>query len=447
MGVLGMKFSNQAVKRILVVFALVTGVLSFFQNCAEPLPDDAKSSTASSSSSSSGGELSGGGGDDVPPISDPGPGVGTGTTSAQPGGGGTAASCPNTPWGTMVSGASNTAYLSQYPTGTCQSELRTCSNGVLSGSFTVTSCTAEIAKVAGAGVNLVLQSLFTADQWNSPVSKRVMVANQEIIGSNNELPAVRTGSAWGGTLTLQNGGSIQGDGGSASSGAGGTALKVEANGLRIENSGSILAGGGGGGNGGKGGNCTYNETVREPATGTRYDTNVTTGYFISENYNPANTTTPSVSVMWGGAKCRNSTNRLACDGYTYVRGAKNYDYTHEGDSGNKTRVVRYAVYRTSSVAKSQVGGAGSPGGVGIGYHVSSTGIVGAGVATNGCGAAGAGGMGGDWGNAGVPGANGANGNAGAGTAGAAGGAPGYAIDGAGKATLTGTGQIRGPTRQ
>ncbi|MFA6354853.1 MAG: hypothetical protein WCW65_00275 [Candidatus Paceibacterota bacterium] len=50
--------------------------------------------------------------------------------------------CTDTPWGTMTSGTSNTAYLSSLPVGACTSEIRTCTNGVLSGSYTATTCTA-----------------------------------------------------------------------------------------------------------------------------------------------------------------------------------------------------------------------------------------------------------------------------------------------------------------
>ncbi len=52
------------------------------------------------------------------------------------------ASCTGTPWGTMTSGTSNTAYASSSPSGACISELRTCTNGTLSGSYTATTCTA-----------------------------------------------------------------------------------------------------------------------------------------------------------------------------------------------------------------------------------------------------------------------------------------------------------------
>jgi uncharacterized repeat protein (TIGR02543 family) len=55
------------------------------------------------------------------------------------------ANCTGTLWGTMTSGTSNTAYLSATPAGACTSETRTCTNGTLSGSYTVTSCTSGCA--------------------------------------------------------------------------------------------------------------------------------------------------------------------------------------------------------------------------------------------------------------------------------------------------------------
>ncbi|MBI5547458.1 MAG: hypothetical protein HY901_26550, partial [Deltaproteobacteria bacterium] len=53
-----------------------------------------------------------------------------------------AAGCTGTPWGNVASGDGNTAYASANPSGACVSETRTCNNGTLSGSYTVTACTA-----------------------------------------------------------------------------------------------------------------------------------------------------------------------------------------------------------------------------------------------------------------------------------------------------------------
>jgi Tfp pilus assembly protein PilV len=53
--------------------------------------------------------------------------------------------CTGTPWGTMASGTSDTAYLASSPAGACIPETRICTNGVLSGSYTATSCIAGCA--------------------------------------------------------------------------------------------------------------------------------------------------------------------------------------------------------------------------------------------------------------------------------------------------------------
>ena len=52
--------------------------------------------------------------------------------------------CTGTPWGTVSSGYSNTAYSTSTPAGTCASvsQTRTCTAGTMSGTYTNTSCTA-----------------------------------------------------------------------------------------------------------------------------------------------------------------------------------------------------------------------------------------------------------------------------------------------------------------
>jgi hypothetical protein len=52
------------------------------------------------------------------------------------------AGCTGTPWGNVAHGYSNTAYLSAAPTGACTSQVRTCTSGTMSGTYTVTSCNA-----------------------------------------------------------------------------------------------------------------------------------------------------------------------------------------------------------------------------------------------------------------------------------------------------------------
>lgn len=69
--------------------------------------------------------------------------AGTGTTDARPAtdGSTTGTSCTATPWGTVADGFSEKAYESSTPKGACKSEVRICTAGVLSGSFAATTCT------------------------------------------------------------------------------------------------------------------------------------------------------------------------------------------------------------------------------------------------------------------------------------------------------------------
>ena len=51
-------------------------------------------------------------------------------------------SCTGTSWGTVAHGASVTAYSEAAPAGACSAQTRTCTNGSLDGSYTATGCTA-----------------------------------------------------------------------------------------------------------------------------------------------------------------------------------------------------------------------------------------------------------------------------------------------------------------
>jgi hypothetical protein len=52
------------------------------------------------------------------------------------------AGCTGTPWGSVIHGYSNTAFLSSLPAGACTSETRTCTNGNMGGTYTATGCNA-----------------------------------------------------------------------------------------------------------------------------------------------------------------------------------------------------------------------------------------------------------------------------------------------------------------
>ncbi|WP_373997627.1 hypothetical protein [Bdellovibrio bacteriovorus] len=49
--------------------------------------------------------------------------------------------CTGTPWGNVAHGYSNTSYAVGLPAGTCVSEVRTCNSGVMSGSYSSLTCT------------------------------------------------------------------------------------------------------------------------------------------------------------------------------------------------------------------------------------------------------------------------------------------------------------------
>jgi len=65
------------------------------------------------------------------------------------------AGCTGTPWGNVSSGYSQSGYASTNPAGPCTSEVRTCTAGTMSGSYTATSCTAgcPASTPCSAGVN------------------------------------------------------------------------------------------------------------------------------------------------------------------------------------------------------------------------------------------------------------------------------------------------------
>ncbi|MES3004916.1 MAG: InlB B-repeat-containing protein [Patescibacteria group bacterium] len=58
----------------------------------------------------------------------------------------------SSPWGTVAHGYSNTAYSESSPAGACSPQTRTCSNGSMSGSYTVTSCTPGCASTPWGAV-------------------------------------------------------------------------------------------------------------------------------------------------------------------------------------------------------------------------------------------------------------------------------------------------------
>jgi hypothetical protein len=83
----------------------------------------------------------------------------------------TATSCSNgctgTPWGSVASGYSNTAYSSSSPAAACStvSQARTCTNGTMSGTYTLSSCN-EPCSLPGWGETIINGASVTA--YSSP---------------------------------------------------------------------------------------------------------------------------------------------------------------------------------------------------------------------------------------------------------------------------------------
>ncbi|QIG73784.1 hypothetical protein PP935_gp009 [Rhizobium phage RHph_N34] len=287
-------------------------------------------------------------------------------------------------------------------------------------------------------LNVNLQSLFTSGVWSSSaVAKRVVINPGVIIGSSvPATAALRTGTGWGGTLTLENKGEIQGAGGVANSSAGGHAILCEAAGMIIRNTGAIRGGGGGGGKGGNGGAGYYYSTATE---GPVYAYPGSPRYqWTSQNGTNIN------SAYWAGASIfgtKSNSNPYTLGAYTYYRGTQ--QAVDGCDSNGFYCIQHYSIYRQYQQTNNTSGGAGGNGGRGQGYgQTNASGSGGSAGGTN-AGAGGTGGTGANFGAAGATGNSGANGNNGSGTAGTAGGAAGKAISGS--SSLTNTGTIQGAT--
>jgi len=291
-------------------------------------------------------------------------------------------------------------------------------------------------------------------RWASNRPKRVIVPAGVIVGSTSAaVPAMRTGTGWGGSLSVTVNGEIHGAGGEPNGGAGGTAFLAEASGVRLINNGAIRAGGGAGGKGGNGGGGSYNnpKTVTE---GPYYSENVTQWIASGSKDSGDHNTGYTFILKWSGSLIHHEsvyqTMSPAFMGYTsYTVGSVTYS---RGSLQRPSNVSGgfYSIYRqyTSSETVNTSGGAGGNGGRGQGYDGTATGSAaldgaeGVTGGTNG-GKGGKGGTGGTWGANGTGGAAGASGNNGAGTAGTAGGPAGWAVENSGNVTYSGGGDRQG----
>lgn len=339
---------------------------------------------------------------------------------------------------------------------------------------TVNAGTISATMTAGNG-SVTLQQFFNASDWTDVnVNKQITLPAGSVRGSTTAgSTAVTIGtSAWGGALTFNVNGEIQGASGAANSGVGGTAFNAERLGnasqkINLVVNGAIRAGGGGGGKGGTGGTggggvFAQTTTVREPASGEYYNlTTAPMNYFSIMNNNAGYEATwnyvlwPTSGISLGGL---NSAPTSVVSGiYTYYRGT--FRENAIGLSG--IPAAYYGVYRTYQSSQNVnsnggTGGAGGNGGAGMGYSLSTVGggVAGANGVAGGTnagagGKGGTGGTGGGWGatgNTGATGATGTNGNRTnglGGVAGAGGGAAGFGIQNSGNVNRTGAGAVQG----
>lgn len=296
------------------------------------------------------------------------------------------------------------------------------------------------SNLISAATNMV--SLFGSADWASATNKRL------VINSGVRVRRLYITTAFGGTLTIENHGIIEGEGGAANGGAGGYGFYTNQGSpstLKLINNGTIRGGGGGGGKGGTGGGGSYSSSVRQPASGEYYNRSTSGAeYMVSyANY------VPQLNFLWNGvtvASFNQSTipPSTTAGGYTYYVGTQREMAAPYGPQ-HPARIVYYGIYRTSSSTVNTSGGAGGNGGQGIGSDQSQTnGSAGAPGGTN-AGDGGTGGNGGTWGTAGGAGAAGQDGNRTNGTAGSAGGRGGYSIQGYNRVDYSGSGSLVGST--
>lgn len=290
--------------------------------------------------------------------------------------------------------------------------------------------TYEIIAVTVANANnKSVRDYFTNDEWLSAAPKRLVILHT--IGSTNPaVPALVSGTARGGLLTIENQGQILGAGGLANSGVGGDAIRLDQSGVTIINSYRIWSGGGGGARGGNGGPGYY----QTPYTYTEgeYGGPSYPNYFMALEGS-------SRTYFWAGANLgSNFASPLSYGGWLYYPGS--FWYSQPGGENSEARSYYY-IYRQQTRYNTYytTGGTGGAGGRGMGSDAAnSNGAAGSAGGTN-AGNGGVGGNGGGWGLPGASGGTGNSGNNGAGSASTAGGLAGHYINGIANGTLTNIG--------
>mgnify|MGYP003111906214 CR=1 FL=1 len=272
------------------------------------------------------------------------------------------------------------------------------------------------AGITSNAENVSAKAQFNATIWASGTPKILNISSGVTLGGTSGTAALTIESDLGGSLLINNAGTITGTGGAAgTSGAGGNGGNAILNSggtiVSLVNSGTISGGGGGGGKGGTGGNGSYTSDsgfLFNISTGTLY-------YWVTGS---------SSNPVWAGSVV--AYNVGVYSPFTYTTGGFTYYRGTERVGGDN--YSQYEIKRVGTVSSS--GGAGGNGGTGAGYNQSqANGSSGASGGTN----AGAGGTGGNGGNAGAngsAGATGASGNSTSGGSGSAAGTAGKAVSGA-----------------
>ena len=269
-----------------------------------------------------------------------------------------------------------------------------------------------VSAAASAGTNVDVAPLFASpDTFTNAVAKILTIAAPVQIVGNNVALTVPANMA--GTLDIQNAGNIigsRGNGGNAGSasnggdgGAGGAAISVLANGVSLNNSGTVSGGGGGGGGGAAGASTT--STVNFGST--NYTGSYPNGRGWNQNWGPhgANQSPGAFydGIVYGPAGGPNTTtlSQSSPPGTgTINRGNPLGDGPNPGP-----HTKRYNVGGGSYTA-TVAGGNGGAGGNGYGYQGDNTAVVNAQAGASGSSPGGA--AGGDGGGAGAAGSAGSN---------------------------------------
>ena len=292
-----------------------------------------------------------------------------------------------------------------------------------------------------ANQNVDVKNLFEATypgSWSAGVSKRVIVDPGAIVGATNTSNyALNIPSGFGGTVKIDNNGSIQGAGGVGSSVQGGNAIFAGAAGITINNQGTIYAGGGSGGTGGTGGAGSYTSLGAVQALGSSgWNTFPGYGYgqYVYRCQQTCVVAFPSYANVYAGFNVGNPyRDKYCCVACCY--GSCCDCCTNDAEQN----AFASCCYGQPSVTNYTAGGAGGAGGAGQGYNQAATNGVGGSAGGTNAGTGGTGGTGGTWGTSGNTGGTGANGNNGVGVGGSGGGAAGYYIVNNGNVTWTTTG--------